>query len=155
MSALDLLVGFSRRGIQLKGEGERLIYDAPQGVMKAADLEQLPKHKSELLMYLNREAANTVAAPAHVLSAGTPSIGSYQASWHCRACEPDMPLSATTLTLLCHKVELRLVPTHAGLCTLFENACQGLSLTPEQLRWELEENGDIANLVSGALRPAL
>ncbi len=65
-----------------------------------------------------------------------------------------MPLSATTLTLLCHKVELRLVPTHAGLCTLFENACRGLSITPEQLRWELEENGDIANLVSGALRPA-
>ncbi len=46
------------------------------------------------------------------------------------------------------------VNTYAGLCTRFENACQGLSITPEQLRWELEENGDIANLVSGALRPA-
>jgi hypothetical protein len=65
-----------------------------------------------------------------------------------------MPLSATTLTLPCHKVELRPVAAHAGLCTLFESACRGLSITPEQLRWELEENGDIANLVSGALRPA-
>ena len=25
-------------------------------------------------------------------------------AWHCRACEPDMPLRATTLTLSCHKV---------------------------------------------------
>jgi hypothetical protein len=64
-----------------------------------------------------------------------------------------MPLSATTLTLPCHKVELRPVAGHAGLRTLFENACQGLSIMPEQLRWELEENGDLPNLASGALTP--
>ncbi len=36
---------------------------------------------------------------------------------------------------------------------LFENACQGLSITPEQLRQELEAGGDIPDLVSGALTP--
>ncbi|MDQ3797355.1 MAG: hypothetical protein M3294_07300, partial [Pseudomonadota bacterium] len=34
-----------------------------------------------------------------------------------------------------------------------ENACQGLSITPEQLRQELEADGDIPDLVSGALTP--
>jgi hypothetical protein len=64
-----------------------------------------------------------------------------------------MPLTATTLTLPCHKVQLCPVAAHAGLRTLFEDAYQGLSITPEQLRWELEENGDIPDLVSGALAP--
>ena len=40
-----------------------------------------------------------------------------------------------------------------GLRTRSENACQGLSITPEQLRRELKENGDIPDLVSGALTP--
>jgi hypothetical protein len=105
MSAADLLADFSHRGIQLRAERERLIYDAPQGVMKAADLEQLRKHKSELLAYLNREAANASADP----NAPSPDCGSGQwwqlpgQAWHCRICEPDMPLTATTLTLPCHK----------------------------------------------------
>jgi hypothetical protein len=111
MSAAELLAGFSRHGIQLRAEGERLIYDAPQGVMKPADLDQLRKHKSELLAYLNREAANAIAEPD-----GTcPDCGSAQwwqlsgEPWHCRIRKPDIPRTATTLTLLCHKVELRLV----------------------------------------------
>ncbi len=54
-----------------------------------------------------------------------------------------MPLTATTLTLPCHKVELRTGAAHAGLHTLFEEACQGLSITAEQLRQELEEGRDI------------
>ncbi len=37
---------------------------------------------------------------------------------------------------------------------MLEIACEGLSLTPEQLRQELEENGDIPDLVSGELTPA-
>ncbi len=88
MSAAELLAGFSRRGIQLRTEGERLIYDAPQGVMKSADLEQLRKHKSELLVYLSREAANTIAEP----DGPCPGCGSGQwwqlpgEGWHCRAC---------------------------------------------------------------------
>jgi hypothetical protein len=53
----------------------------------------------------------------------------------------------------CHKVELRPVAVHADLRTLFEDACQGVSITPEQLRRELEENGDIPDLISGALTP--
>jgi hypothetical protein len=66
-----------------------------------------------------------------------------------------MPREATTLTLSGHKVELRPVAAHAGLRAMIEAACQGLSITPERLRRELEENGDIANLVSGALQPAV
>ncbi len=98
MSAAELLAGFGRRGIQLRAEGERLFYDAPQGVMKAADLEQLRKHKSELLAYLKHEAANTIADP----DGPCPGCGSGQwwqlpaQAWHCRACEPDMPLIAIT-----------------------------------------------------------
>ncbi len=74
-------------------------------------------------------------------------------AWHCRACEPDMPLTATTVTLPCHKVELRPVSTSAGLERMLELACQGLSITPEQLHLELEEAGDLHDLVSGALTP--
>ncbi len=101
MSAAELLAGFARRDIQLRAEGERLSYDAPNGVITPADLEQLRKHKSELLAYLNREAANTFADPA----GPCPDCGSGQwwqrsgQAWHCRACEPDMPLTATTVIL--------------------------------------------------------
>jgi hypothetical protein len=63
MSAAELLADFSRRGIQLTAEGERLSYDAPAGQLQASDLEKLRSHKSELLAYLNREAANTVVVP--------------------------------------------------------------------------------------------
>jgi hypothetical protein len=73
-------------------------------------------------------------------------------TWHCPACEPDMPPSATTLTLPCHKVEQPPVTARAGLRALFENACQGLSITPEQLRTELTGD-DIPDRVSGALTP--
>ncbi len=51
----------------------------------------------------------------------------------------------------CHKVELRPVAAHADLHTVFEAACEGLSITPEQLRQELIESGDIPDLTGGAL----
>ena len=62
-----------------------------------------------------------------------------------------MPLTATILP--CHKVEPRPVPADAGLCSMSENACQGLSITPKQLRHELEEDGDLFDLACGALTP--
>ncbi len=65
-----------------------------------------------------------------------------------------MPLTATTLTLPCHKVELRPVAARADLRTLFETACQGLSITLKQLHQQLEENGDLPDLVSGTVWPA-
>jgi hypothetical protein len=34
---------------------------------------------------------------------------------------------------------------------VIETACEGLNITPEQLRQELEAGGDIPDLVSGAL----
>jgi hypothetical protein len=36
---------------------------------------------------------------------------------------------------------------------MLEVACRGLRITPEQLHQELEEDGDIPDLVSGALTP--
>ncbi|MDQ4148029.1 MAG: hypothetical protein M3120_10210 [Pseudomonadota bacterium] len=65
-----------------------------------------------------------------------------------------MPLTATTFTLPCHKEQVRPIGFYDGLECIIQNACQGLSITPEQLRRELEENGDIPDLVSGELRPA-
>ncbi len=59
-----------------------------------------------------------------------------------------------SLTLPSHKPVARPVSSHAGSRILFENACQGLSITPKQPQHELEENGDLPDLVSGALTPA-
>ncbi len=155
MSAAELLAGFSRRGIQLRAEGERLSYDALQGVMKAADLEQLRKHKSELLAYLNREAANTIADP----DGSCPDCGNAQywqlsgQFWHCRACEPDVPLTATTLTLPCHKERVTPVGSHNGLARMIKTACEGLNIMPQQLHQGLDAGGDIPDLVSGTFTP--
>ncbi|HKF96512.1 MAG TPA: hypothetical protein VKB96_18365, partial [Gammaproteobacteria bacterium] len=74
-------------------------------------------------------------------------------AWHCRACEPGMPLTATTLTLPCHKEQVPRVGFLAGVERMLEIACEGLSITPDQLRRELEAGGDIPDLVSGALTP--
>lgn len=75
--------------------------------------------------------------------------------WHCRACKPDMPLTATTLTLSARtakdwcKLETCWNPTR--LRRMIEAACKGLSITPEQLRAELEAGGDIHDLAPGEL----
>ena len=62
----------------------------------------------------------------------------------CRLPLPPSPLP-------CHKVEPRPFAAHASLHALFENACQGLSVTPEQLQQELTDSCDILDLVSGVL----
>ncbi len=62
-----------------------------------------------------------------------------------------MPLTATTVTLPCHKVELRPIATVTGLEHMLEIACQGLSITPEQLRQDLEEGSNLPDVVLGAL----
>ncbi len=73
--------------------------------MKPSGLEELRTHKIEVVNYLNKEATNTSDDPDGPCS----DCGSGQwwqlpgEPWHCRACEPDVPLTATTLTLPCHK----------------------------------------------------
>jgi hypothetical protein len=62
-----------------------------------------------------------------------------------------MPLMATTLRYPCHKEQVPRVGFLAGVERMLEIACEGLSITPEQLRRELEEGGDVPDLVSGAL----
>jgi hypothetical protein len=64
-----------------------------------------------------------------------------------------MPLAATTLTLSCHKEQASSVGPLIGLEYMIETACQGLSITPEQLRQELEAGSDLPDLASGALTP--
>jgi hypothetical protein len=64
-----------------------------------------------------------------------------------------MPLTATTLTLPCNKERVTPLRSHTGLEHMCEVACQGLRLTPEQLRQELEISGDIPDLQSGTLTP--
>jgi hypothetical protein len=109
----------------------------------------------------NSKTSKAVSIPKTIVDPDgpCPACGSGQwwqlpgRAWRCRACEPDMPLTTTTLTLPCHKVELRPAAALAELRTPFETACQGLNITPQQLHQQLEENGDLPDLVSGALTP--
>jgi hypothetical protein len=72
-------------------------------------------------------------------------------AWHCRSCQPAMPLTATTLTLPCHQPPPPpLVPTHAPLDPLLEYACKGVAITAGQLRQALEDT-DLQALASGEL----
>jgi hypothetical protein len=70
-----------------------------------------------------------------------------------RACEPDVPLRATTLTLPCHKERVIPAGSLAGVDRVIETACEGFNITPEQLRQELEAGGDLPDLISDALTP--
>ena len=74
-------------------------------------------------------------------------------AWHCRACKPDTPLTATTLTLPCHNAQVPPVGAPAGFERRLESACEGLSIAPAQLHAELREGGDLPALGSGALTP--
>ncbi len=152
MTAAAILSECEQLGIELLIEGKRPRYRGPSNALTPQIIARLRTHKGELLAYLNRTAANTILDP----DGPCPSCGPRQwwqlpgRAWHCRACEPDMPLTATTLTLPCHKVELRPEAAHAGLRALFEHTCQGLNITPEQLHTEPEAGGDLPDLVSGA-----
>jgi hypothetical protein len=64
-----------------------------------------------------------------------------------------MPLVATTLTLSYHEAQVPLVSSLADLDRMLELACEGLSLTPDQLHQELEAGGDMPALASGELAP--
>lgn len=48
-----------------------------------------------------------------------------------------------------------LKPAGFSVChaRMLADACQGLTITPEQLRDELEGDGDLRDLISGALTP--
>ncbi len=62
-------------------------------------------------------------------------------AWHCRACEPDMPLTATTLTSgHCHKECVAPVGSHADLKQMIEVKCERRPITLEQLRQELKDD---------------
>jgi hypothetical protein len=50
-----------------------------------------------------------------------------------------------------HKEQAPPADSYDGLERILEIVCEGLSLTPEELRAELTESGDLPDLVSGAL----
>jgi hypothetical protein len=151
MTVAELVTDLRARGVRLTVEGGRLTYDAPKGVVKPSELEELRSHRAELLAYLKAQAANTTADPA----GPCPACGAGQfwqlpgEPWHCRHCEPDMPLTATSLTLACHKPRSTHVHAREGLRKTLEAACEGLDITPDQLCAEL----DLADLESGVITP--
>lgn len=61
MNAAELLRDLSAQGVQLWAEGDRLRYRAPQGVLTAGRLEQLRRHKADLLTLLGDSSSD--AAP--------------------------------------------------------------------------------------------
>ncbi|MBA3732013.1 MAG: hypothetical protein H0W93_06600 [Gammaproteobacteria bacterium] len=71
--------------------------------------------------------------------------------WHCRQCKPLSAATAhsTTLTLSCHQIAKRPVRAHAQLDAVLATACQGLSISPSELRQELAD--DLDAIASGEL----
>ena len=106
-------------------------------------------HRESLVATASRSVSNP-AAPC-------PACGSGQwwqlpgNPWHCRACEPDMHLEATTLTLPCHEPRSPCVHHSERLHRMLEAACHRLTVTPEELCEELKTNGDLADLESGTV----
>src|SRR5215217_3476161 len=125
MSAVELLTECALHGIRLEAEGNTLRYHATEGTLTPELRERIKAHKSELLTYLNKEAANTIVDRGSLC----PTCGGGQwwqlpgEPWHCRTCEPDMPLTATTLTLPCHK-EQTPVGSRDSLERLLRMACE-------------------------------
>jgi hypothetical protein len=52
-----------------------------------------------------------------------------------------------------HKEQAPPAGSYDGLERKIKTACDGLNITPDQLHQELEEGGDLPDLVSGALTP--
>src|SRR5215218_6887411 len=100
MSAAELMRDIHRHGGDVTVEGDDLKLTATQPLPTDL-LNELRTHKAELLAYLNRHSANSISDP----TGPCPDCGCGQwwqrlgEPWHCRACEPDMPLIATTLTV--------------------------------------------------------
>jgi hypothetical protein len=77
-------------------------------------------------------------------------------TWHCRACHPmgvEARRAATTLTLPGAKPAGTIVALdEARIMRALKRACEGLLLSPEELRAQLDES-DLAEVMSGALSP--
>src|SRR5215217_1160140 len=152
MNVAELNRAIHRHGGDETVDGDDLKLTATQP-LPAELLNKLRDHKAELLEYLSSNAPATIAEPdTACLARGSGQWWQLPGqAWHCRQCEPDMPLAATTLTLPCHKEQAPPVGSLAGFECMLEMACEDLTITPEQLRAELTEGGDIPDLVSGAL----
>jgi hypothetical protein len=78
-------------------------------------------------------------------------------TWQCRTCHPmdsETRRTATTLTLPGAKPTNTVVALdEARIAAALKRACYGLPLTEGQLRAELQEAGDLPDVVSGALTP--
>src|SRR5215208_446681 len=141
MNVAELNRDIHRHGGDETVDGDDLKLTATQP-LPAELLNKLRDHKAELLEYLSSNAPATIAEP----DTACPARGSGQwwqlpgQAWHCRQCEPDMLLAATTLTLPCHKEQAPHVGSLAGFECMLEMACEGLTITPGQLRQALKDD---------------
>jgi hypothetical protein len=71
--------------------------------------------------------------------------------WHCWRCEPNKPLTATTLTLTCHPTPAPPTGAQNYSDAVLEVVCKNLNITPAQLREELSDD-DLSELSPKALR---
>lgn len=155
MTAAEIIRDIRRHGGDLSVDGDHLTLTAARPLPDEL-LQQLRARKADLLGYLAAsQMLDEVADPADPCS----NCGRSQwwrvpgEPWHCRLCEADMPLEAATLTLPSHKPQTGTVRDPARLRRMVEDACRGLSITPEQLWTALEENGDLTDVECGALSP--
>ncbi|HKH19378.1 MAG TPA: hypothetical protein VKB53_00450 [Gammaproteobacteria bacterium] len=152
MSAAELIRDIHRHGGDVTVDGDDLNLTATQPLSPDL-LHQLRTQKVDLLAYLNAEADNTKAEPA----SACPDCGSGQywqlpyQPWRCWWCMPNKPLTATTLTLPCHKAPAPPAGAQDVPDTLFETVCEGLSITRRTLRAELIDD-DLSELTAPGLR---
>jgi len=63
MSAAELLTKLATHGITLEIDGGTLRYHAVEGALTPELRERIKAHQAELLTYLTKDAANTIADP--------------------------------------------------------------------------------------------
>lgn len=64
MTATDVLVELTARGVTLTPEGDRVRYRGPKGAMTPELLEQVTKHKPELLAFFKGKVAEVLPGPS-------------------------------------------------------------------------------------------
>ena len=64
MSAAELLTDLAPHGITLDADGKNLRYYAAEGALTPVLRERIKTHKTELLVYLTKDAANQITDPA-------------------------------------------------------------------------------------------
>jgi hypothetical protein len=105
----------------------------PEPTLKVAKVAPVGVAESE-----DSKNAPDAIVPCLVSAGGQVWRSKEGGTWHCRAGELDMPPTATTLTLPCHKAQARQVPPRARSRARRQTAGLGLGLLPDALDTERE-----------------